>query len=249
MTAPALMDGAVREQLILDHMHQVRSVARQIHERVPQNITLDDLISAGVLGLIAAIDNYDPSQQAKLSTYAEFRIRGAILDSLRGMDWAPRLRRKKAKAIDDAIATLAQRLHGSPTEEEIAADLKITLDEYHAWLIDIQGVNLGSIDYRPPRSPELQVANMLQGPVEEQPLSIIERAEMARILTQAINDVPELERLVLSLYFQKEMAPHEIAEIMNIRPARVSQLKAQGLARLRARLTQTFTTKTSKHDA
>src|ERR1700733_10019438 len=112
-----------REQFFLYQMPQVRFIARRIHETLPANVCLDDLISSGVIGLIMAVDNFDPSQPVKLKTYAEYKIRGAILDSLRGMDWASRHRRKKYKEIELAISALGKRLQRSPTEEEIAAEL------------------------------------------------------------------------------------------------------------------------------
>ena len=105
-----------RERLILEHLPQVRLIARRIQERLPENISLDDLISTGVIGLIAAIDNFDPTHNVKLKTYAEYKIRGAILDSLRGLDWAPRQKRKKAKQIEGAIAAAEQRLQRAPIE-------------------------------------------------------------------------------------------------------------------------------------
>src|SRR3954447_17347308 len=122
-----------REQLILEHLPQVRLIARRIQERLPESISLDDLISTGVIGLIAAIDHFDPAHNVKLKTYAEYKIRGAILDSLRGLDWAPRQKRRQAKQIEAAIAAAEQVLQRSPTEEEIAAQLEISLEEYHEW--------------------------------------------------------------------------------------------------------------------
>src|SRR5215813_7266740 len=109
-----------RERLILEHLPQVRLIARRIQERLPENISLDDLISTGVIGLISAIDNFDPKHNVKLKTYAEYKIRGAILDSLRGLDWAPRQKRRKAKQIEAAITSAERRLKRSPTEEDIA---------------------------------------------------------------------------------------------------------------------------------
>src|SRR5208283_4588122 len=135
-----------RERLILEHLPQVRLIARRIQERLPDNISLDDLVSTGIIGLISAIDNFDPAHNVKLKTYAEYKIRGAILDSLRGLDWAPRQKRRKSKQIEAAIAVAEQRLKGPPTEEEIAAELGITLEEYHEWLVEIRGLNLASLE-------------------------------------------------------------------------------------------------------
>src|SRR5271165_1379191 len=136
-----------REQLILDHLPQVRLIARRIHERVPESVNLDDLVSTGVVGLISAIDRFDASLNVKLKTYAEYKIRGAILDSLRGLDWAPRQQRKRSKQIESAISAAEQKLHRMPTEEEIAAELNVGIAEYHEWLVDIRGVNLGSLEH------------------------------------------------------------------------------------------------------
>ena len=130
--------SAEREQLILDHLPQVRLIARKIHERLPESVNLDDLISTGIVGLISAIDNFDPAHNVKLKTYAEYKIRGAILDSLRGLDWAPRQQRKRSKMIEAAIASAEQKLHRAPTEPEIALELNLTISEYHEWLVEIR---------------------------------------------------------------------------------------------------------------
>jgi len=135
-----------RERLILEHLPQVRLIARRIQERLPDNISLDDLVSTGVIGLISAIDNFDPAHNVKLKTYAEYKIRGAILDSLRGLDWAPRQKRRRAKQIEGAISAAEQRLQRSPTEDEIAGQLEISIDEYHEWLVEIRGLNIASLE-------------------------------------------------------------------------------------------------------
>src|SRR5689334_19138999 len=139
-----------REALILANLPQVQLIARRIHERLPESVSLEDLVSTGVVGLISAIDRFDSSHNVKLKTYAEYKIRGAILDSLRGLDWAPRQQRKRTKQIEAAIAVIEQRVHRQPTEEEIAAELKVSIEEYHEWLVDIRGVNLGSLECASP---------------------------------------------------------------------------------------------------
>src|SRR4029077_4881766 len=136
-----------RARLILESLPQVRLIARRIHDKLPESVSLDDLISTGVVGLITAVDHFDSSQNVKLKTYAEYKIRGAILDSLRELDWAPRQKRKKAKRIEAAISTAEQRPHRSPTEDEVADQLSLSLDEYHEWLVEIRGVNIGSLEY------------------------------------------------------------------------------------------------------
>jgi RNA polymerase sigma factor for flagellar operon FliA len=136
-----------RERLILEHLPQVRLIARRIHERVPDSVSLDDLVSTGIVGLISAIDNFDPSQNVKLRTYAEYKIRGAILDSLRGLDWASRDRRRKAKQIEAAIAAAEQKASRTASEEEVASELELGLNEYRQWLVEVRGLTLNSLDY------------------------------------------------------------------------------------------------------
>src|SRR5438034_4554513 len=142
-----LIDDDERERLILEHLPQVRLIARRIQERLPESVSLDDLVSTGVIGLISAIDHFDPTHNVKLKTYAEYKIRGAILDSLRGLDWAPRQKRRQAKQIETAINTAEQRLKHAPTEDEVAAELGISIDEYHEWLVEIRGLNVASLEY------------------------------------------------------------------------------------------------------
>src|SRR5690349_11435261 len=144
--ASELLTPEIREKLILEHLPQVKLIARRIHERVPVSVSLDDLISTGILGLIAAIDRYDPGQDVKLKTYAEYKIRGAILDSLRELDWAPRQQRKRAKLIESAIAVLEQQLQRTPSEEEIAGHLQLEVEEYQEWLGEVRGLTLGSLE-------------------------------------------------------------------------------------------------------
>ena len=167
-----------RERLILEHLPQVRLIARRIHERLPESVNLDDLISTGTLGLIAAIDRFDPSHNVKLKTYAEYKIRGAILDSLRGLDWAPRQQRKRSKQIEAAIAAAEQRLHRAPTEDEIATELRLTLDEYHDWLVDIRGVNLGSLETSSPEDEGRNLLKYISDDEEQWPSRLLERSEL-----------------------------------------------------------------------
>src|SRR5437016_7576238 len=119
--------AAERERLILEHLPQVRLIARRIHDRLPESVSLEDLVSTGIVGLISAIDRFDSSHNVKLKTYAEYKIRGAILDSLRGLDWAPRQQRKRSKQIEAAMVAVEHRLHRTASEEEIAAELGLSL--------------------------------------------------------------------------------------------------------------------------
>lgn len=235
--------AAERERLILDHLPQVRLIARRIHERLPGSVSLEDLISTGIVGLISAIDHFDASLNVKLKTYAEYKIRGAILDSLRGLDWAPRQKRKKAKQIEAAIAVAEQRLHRTPTEEEIAQELKLDMDEYHGWLVEIRGVNLGSLEYNGGEEGGRDLLKYISDNEENWPSRILERAELERLLAQAIEKMPYIERTVLSLYYHEELTLREIAKVVDLHESRVSQLKTQAILRLRGYIEKRWPTR------
>ena len=233
----AAADAALRrDNLILEHLPQVRLIARRIHERLPESVVMDDLISAGTLGLIAAIDRFDPLQNVKLKTYAEYKIRGAILDSLRGLDWAPRLQRKRAKQIEAAISASEQRLHRTPTEDEIAQQLSVSVDEYHEWLVEIRGVNLGSLECAPTDDDRHDLLSYISDNEENWPSRLLEKSELHRHLTAEIEKMPHTEKIVLSLYYHEELTLREIAKIVKLHESRVSQLKSQAILRLRANL-------------
>jgi RNA polymerase sigma factor for flagellar operon FliA len=226
-------DAGERERLILEHLPQVRLIARRIHERLPESVNLEDLVSTGIVGLISAIDRFDPAHNVKLKTYAEYKIRGAILDSLRGLDWAPRQQRKRAKQIEAAIAAVEQKLQRMPTEEEIAAQLGISMREYHDWLIDVRAVNLGSLENGAPEEDGKDLLKFISDREESWPSRLLERAELERLLAEAIERMPQIEKTVLNLYYREEMTLREIARIVNLHESRISQLKSQAILRLR----------------
>ena len=228
------MTNEERERLILEHLPQVRLIARRIQERLPDSVSLDDLVSTGVVGLIAAIDHFDPTHNVKLKTYAEYKIRGAILDSLRGLDWAPRQKRRRAKQIEAAISAAEQRLKRLPGEDDIADELGITIDEYHEWLVEIRGLNVASLEY----AGSDQGKDLLHylPDSSELPSAVLERSELERLLAATIERIPAIERTVLSLYYQDELTLREIAQVVNLHESRISQLKSQAILRLRSQL-------------
>jgi len=226
-----------REQLILEHLPQVRLIARRIHDRLPESVSMDDLVSTGIVGLISAIDRFDASHNVKLKTYAEYKIRGAILDSLRGLDWAPRQQRKRSKQIEAAISRAEQLLHRSPSEEEIAQQLGVTLEEYHEWLIDVRGLNRGSLESATPDDDSnnggRDLLKYISGDEENWPSRLLERSELQKLLAEAIGKMPDVEKTVLSLYYHEELTLREIAKIVSLHESRISQLKSQAIMRLR----------------
>ena len=234
-TTPTMLPE-VREQLILEHLPQVKLIARRIHERLPVSVSLDDLISTGILGLIAAIDRYDPAHDVKLKTYAEYKIRGAILDSLRELDWAPRQQRKRAKLIESAIAVLEQRLQRSPTEDEIANHLNLSMEEYQDWLSDARGLTLGSLENSGTEEEGRDLLRYVSDAEESWPSYLFERSELERLLARSIDRMPHIEKTVLSLYYYEELTLREIAQVVDLHESRISQLKSQAILRLRSQM-------------
>jgi RNA polymerase sigma factor for flagellar operon FliA len=222
-----------RERLILEHLPQVRMLARKIHGRLPESVSLDDLVSTGILGLISAIDHFEPSRHVHLKTYAEHRIKGGILDSLRRLDWAPRQQRKHAKQIEAATAVTQQRFQRAPTEEEIAAELNLSIDRYHQWQVEIRGVNLGRLESAGSNSENRDLLRIVSDDASEWPSALFERKELQRTLAAAISEIPAVEKTVLSLYYQGELTLREIAEIVGLHESRISQLRTQAILRLR----------------
>jgi len=206
-----------REQLILAHVPQVRHIAWRLRQRLPESVSIDDLVSTGVIGLIAAIDRFDGRQNVRLTTYAEHKIRGAMLDSLRSLDWAPRQSRKRANQIKRAISSVQQHAGRAPEEAEIASELGLTLGEYHDWLAELTGLNLESLETR---------KSTISCKVESDELSVL--------LSVAISNLPAIESRILHLHCYEEMQSREIAEILGLSESRISQLKSQAILRLRS---------------
>lgn len=221
-----------REQLILEHLQQVNWIASRIHDKLPANIQLDDLISAGIVGLVAAVDNFDASRNASLKTYAEYKIRGAILDSIRGLDGVPAHKRKRVKLLQQAIKAAEQRLKRTPGEEEIAAELGISLEEYQQWTVELRGVSLGSLEVIEDGE-EVSMLKFLADDEDETPERLLERSELERVIADGIAKMPENERTVLTLYYTEELNLREIASVMGLHLTRISQLRVQGVMRLR----------------
>jgi RNA polymerase sigma factor for flagellar operon FliA len=225
---------AERDRLILEHLPQVNLIARRIHERLPQSVSLDDLVSSGVMGLISAIDHFQPSRNVKLRTYAEYKIRGAILDGLRSLDWAPRQERQRSRAVEHAISALEQLHHCTPSDEEIAEFLGLSLEQYQSWLTDARSLTLGSLDSPGSNEEGGDLLQFVSDSDEHWPSQIVERAEMERVLAEAIERLPKVERTVLSLYYYEEMTLREIGCVVGLHESRISQLKTQAILRLRS---------------
>jgi RNA polymerase sigma factor FliA len=229
---------------MVEHLPIVRLVALRIHERLPQHVPIEDLYSAGVLGLLDAFGRFDPSKQVLFRTYAQFRVRGAILDSLRTLDWSPRELRRKARAVEQAIQMLTGLLSRSPTDIEIAQKLNISLAAYQHLLGELNGLKIGSLHAvgTEEDSGEEGLVYLPSRP-EDDPLFRYLDGEMRERLTTAINDLPERERLVMTLYYYEETTMREIGIILGVVESRVSQMHASAVLHLRARLAMPATLK------
>jgi RNA polymerase sigma factor for flagellar operon FliA len=216
----------------------VQYVARRIHDRLPPQVLLEDLVHAGILGLMDAVRKYDPAKNVQLKHYAEFRIRGAILDSLRQVDWSPRALRRQARRLEQAISECKAKFGRDPTEPEIAAQLGVTLENLQHLLGDLRGLDIGSLQADSSESGgEDSVLSRTSTP-EEDPFHRTLRSEMAGLLEQAVGELPEREREVLALYHFEELTMKEVGAVLGIGESRVSQIHTTALLRLRARLNE-----------
>ena len=230
------MSHAERDRLLLEHLPTVRYLARRIHERLPQHVDLDDLVSAGVVGLIDAFSKFDHSKKVQFKSYAQFRVRGAILDSLRTLDWSPRELRRKGRAVEEAIRTTTQRLSRAPNDLEIALEMKLSLTEYQGLLGELKGLEIGSLHVERQEDSGDEELSYVPGPVEDDPLFRCLKGEMKQRLTDAIEELPEKERLVLTLYYYEELTMKEIGLTLGVVESRVSQIHSSAVVRLRSAL-------------
>ena len=228
--------AAEQDELIVEHLPIVRFIARRIHESLPEHVQIDDLFSAGVVGLMDAAKRFDPSKGVKFSTFAQLRIRGAILDSLRVLDWAPRELRRKGRAVKQTIGDLTARLQRAPSEAEIAREMGIGLTDYHLLLGELNGLEVGSLhEERWDDSGEEELAYIHTTP-EEDPLFRCLAGETRQRLTEAVDALPERERLVMNLYYYEELTMKEISSILGVAACRASQIHIAAIRRLRTML-------------
>ena len=236
-TAPRIpLEAAEREKLLAENLPEVHYIARRIHDRLPVQIPLEDLVHAGVLGLIDAVDKFDRTRDVQLKSYAKFRIRGAILDSLRATDWSPRRLRKQARLLEETSRNLATELGRSPSELEMAERLGMSLGEFHHLLNELHGLDMGSL--QPADSESFDEADCTYQPngAEENPFFQCLQSELKSFLAEAMKSLEEKERQVMALYYLEELTMKEVGAVLGIGESRVSQLHSMALVRLRARL-------------
>ncbi|MCX7011620.1 MAG: FliA/WhiG family RNA polymerase sigma factor [Candidatus Sumerlaeota bacterium] len=239
-SAAAPKDGIEkRNAMVMEHLPLVKYVANRIAARLPSHVEIDDLINAGIIGLMDAIDKFDSHRKIKFKTYAEFRVKGAILDELRALDWMPRSARQKASRLEKAYAELEQRLGRPANDVEVMGLLGVSDQEFNEMLMEARGISLISIEELRGDNDDSSDRNLLEclaDPEALSPADVVNLDQIYHIVADAIDQLPEKERLVVSLYYYDELTMKEVGEIMEITESRVSQIHTKAILRLRGRL-------------
>ncbi|MGN0375684.1 MAG: FliA/WhiG family RNA polymerase sigma factor [Butyrivibrio sp.] len=225
----------LREQIIIEYAPLVKLVAGRLSMYLGYNVEYEDLVSYGIFGLIDAIDKFDLTKNVKFETYASLRIRGAILDQIRKMDWIPRSVRQKQKLIDTAYAKIEAQEGRTATDEEIARELDVTVDDYYAWQGQTKVTNLVSLDEFVEQGSEMRMDPDGNSHFE-QPERSVEKEELTRMISEALDQLTEKEKQVIMLYYYEEMTLKEISCVLEVSESRVSQLHTKSLVKLRKRL-------------
>jgi RNA polymerase sigma factor for flagellar operon FliA len=239
-------DKAIRDRLILTYAPLVKYVAGRLGSGLPAHVDEGDLVSYGLLGLIGAIERYDPDRDVKFETYAIARIKGSIIDELRAMDWVPRSVRARARDIERAIAELERKLRRAPTDEEIAEKLGISQDELEESLTDISRSSIAALDELWTVSSggggdQVALIDTIEDTEAPDPQGSLSQTEMKEAIGEAIARLPEREKLVVTLYYYEELTLREIGEVLGVTESRVSQLHTKAILRLKARLSGSTT--------
>ncbi len=222
---------ARRDRIVLEHLPLVKAIAVRVHENLPVHVDLDDLVHAGILGLFDAANKFNPDKQVVFSSYAKHRIKGAILDSLRQLDWASRDMRRRHKQVEAATRDLAAALQRNPTEAEVAAKLGMDVDRWRSMMLDLRNVGLISASTRSNESEDLPAPDFPSKP-ETQPDSICAREQLKNVLGEAMKTLPERYRKVVLLYYSNEMTMKEIGGVLGINESRVSQIHKAALEKM-----------------
>lgn len=232
------MSQTTRDRLIMEHAPLIKYIVNRIAQRLPSHVDLDDLMNTGVIGLMDAIEKYNPEKNCKFKTYAEFRIKGAILDQLRSLDWVPRSVRQKSRKLEAAYSQMEQKLGRSASDEEVAGELGVEIKKFHEMLNQVRGISVVNLD-EVRNASDLEKKNLidvLEDTTGEDPAGALNIDEMKRIVAESISQLPEKERLVISLYYYDELNMKEVGKILDITESRVCQIHTKSILRLRAKL-------------
>ena len=232
-----------REKMVYDYEPLVKTIAGRLATKLPHHISQDDLLSAGIIGLLDAIEKFDERKGVEFKSYAEFRIRGAMIDELRSMDWVPRSVRRNSKRLEEAYAKIENIKMRPATDEEVAKELGVELEVFHRLLDETRGISIineyeiGSLT---PDSEEQGFGPLHSTKGVINPLDSLKRTEIRDTIAEAINHLPQNERIVVALYYYEELTMKEIGEIMGYTESRVSQLHTKSVIRLRNSLKEYF---------
>lgn len=232
-------DPKIRDHFVNQYAPLVKYVAGKLAIGMPQNVDFDDLVGYGVFGLLDAIEKFDPDRDIKFKTYAVTRIRGAIYDELRSIDWVPRSVRQKAKEVERVIGKLENRLGRAAADEEIAKELGMDIKDFHTLILKLSGVSILSLSdiwYVGDESDKVSVMETIESPRSLNPDVIVEREEIKNIIVQAITELPDKEKKVLILYYYEDLTLKEIGEVLQVTESRISQLHTKAIMRLRSKL-------------
>ena len=229
-------DARAREQLIVHYSPLVKFVAGRVGAGLPSSVDPGDLVSAGVFGLIDAVERFDPERGVKFETFAVPRIKGAVFDGLRALDWVPRSVRSKAREVEGAIASLEGKLGRAPSEEEIADHLRLSDGEFQKWMASIASTTVGPLDRALVAGAE---PRGLHGDVPDSPAALVEESEVKRLVKTELRRLPEREKTVLSLYYEEGLTLAEIGSVLGVTESRVSQIHTKAVLQLRSRMAAT----------
>jgi RNA polymerase sigma factor FliA len=236
----ATRDKALRDRLILNYAPLVRYVAGRLGTSLPAHVDEGDLVSYGLLGLIGAIERYDPDREIKFETYAIARIKGSIIDELRSLDWVPRSVRSRAREIERAMLDLENRLRRPPSDDEVAGEIGISTDEFQESLTAISRTSVAALDelwqISTTGGDTVSLIDTIEDPNADDPSQAMTQTELREAVAEAIQRLPDRERLVITLYYYEELTLREIGEVLNVTESRVSQLHTKAILRLKVRL-------------
>jgi RNA polymerase sigma factor for flagellar operon FliA len=233
-------DPKIREEFIKQYAPLVKYVAGKVAVGMPHNVEFDDLVGYGVFGLLDAIDKFDPGKNVKFKTYAVTRIRGAIFDELRSIDWVPRSVRQKTREVEDAIGHLEAQLGRTATDQEIAKSLNMNEDEFLKTMMKISGTSILSLNdvwFSSDENDKVSIGDSIESPSSLNPDVIVEKDEIRRVIVDSISELPDKEKKILVLYYYEDLTLKEIGQILQVTESRVSQLHTKAILRLRAKLT------------
>jgi RNA polymerase sigma factor FliA len=233
-------DPKIRDMFVKQYAPLVKYVAGKVAIGMPHNVEFDDLVGFGVFGLFDAIEKFDPEKHVKFKTYAVTRIRGAIFDELRSIDWVPRSVRQKSREIEESVHRLEASLGRSASDEEIAKEMNMNLDEFQKTMMKISGTSILSLNdvwYNDDENDKVTIVDSIESPNSMNPDTIVEKEEIKRVIVEAINELPEKEKKVLVLYYYEDLTLKEIGKVLDVTESRISQLHTKAIMRLRSKLT------------